>query len=61
MFKRVHGALRTGGPIRKGRTAVNGSFFNFYLCTFNANVTGLGLNIKYDTSVVGKDERCDLG
>ncbi|KQT93703.1 ABC transporter substrate-binding protein [Marmoricola sp. Leaf446] len=44
-----------------GRTAVNGSFFNFYLCTFNANVTGLGLNIKYDTSVVGKDERCDLG
>ncbi len=46
-----------------GRTAVNGSFFNFYLCQFQAEITGLGLKapITYDTSAIGKDARCDLG
>jgi phospholipid/cholesterol/gamma-HCH transport system substrate-binding protein len=46
-----------------GRTAINGSFFNFYLCQFQGNVLvgGQQLPIKYDTSTVGKDERCDLG
>ena len=46
-----------------GRTAINGSFFNFYLCEFQGQVKIAGqkpLPIKYDTSTVGKDERCDL-
>ena len=46
-----------------GRTAVNGSFFNFYLCQFKGEVTagGVKLPITYDTSAIGKDARCDLG
>ncbi len=45
-----------------GRTAINGSFFNFYLCQFQGNVKvgGQSLPIKFDTSLVNKDERCDL-
>ena len=41
-----------------GRTAINGSFFNFYLCEFQGNVKIPGqtpLPIKYDTSLVNKD------
>ncbi|ROR89585.1 MCE family protein [Nocardioides aurantiacus] len=46
-----------------GRTAVNGSFFNFYLCQFNPNITVAGqpLAIKYDTNQFGADKRCNLG
>ena len=47
-----------------GRTAINGSFFNFYLCQFQGNVvlpTGGRLPIKYDTDALGKDARCNLG
>lgn len=48
-----------------GRTAINGSFFNFYLCNFNVNVQLEGENllptIPYSTSVLDKDARCDLG
>ncbi|WP_445258723.1 MCE family protein [Nocardioides aurantiacus] len=46
-----------------GRTAVNGSFFNFYLCQFNPNITVAGrpLGIKYDTNQFGADRRCKLG
>ena len=46
-----------------GRTAINGSFFNFYLCQFQGNVLvgGQTLPIKYDTSAVGNDPRCHLG
>jgi len=46
-----------------GRTAVNGSFFNFYLCQFNANVQLDGqkiTSVTYSTSLLDKDERCDL-
>ncbi len=45
-----------------GRTAINGSFFNFYLCQFQGNVLvgGQTLPIKYDTSTVGNDARCHL-
>jgi phospholipid/cholesterol/gamma-HCH transport system substrate-binding protein len=49
-----------------GRTAIYGSFFNFYLCQFQGNVSGLGLPIKtidYSTTLpgLGKDARCNLG
>jgi phospholipid/cholesterol/gamma-HCH transport system substrate-binding protein len=46
-----------------GRTAINGSFFNFYLCQFQGNVIvgGREIPIKYDTSTFGKDARCNLG
>ncbi len=47
-----------------GRTAINGSFFNFYLCQFQGtvNVPVLGdQKITYDTSALGKDARCNLG
>ena len=48
-----------------GRTAINGSFFNFYLCQFKGNVIVPGpvpdSSIKYSTSAVYKDERCHLG
>ncbi len=43
-----------------GRTAIYGSFFNFYLCQFQGNVllpTGETVPVKYDT---GNDARCDL-
>ncbi len=43
-----------------GRTAIYGSFFNFYLCQFQGNVklpTGGSVPVKYD--VGGK--RCNLG
>ncbi len=46
-----------------GRTAIYGSFFNFYLCQFQGNVIAGGqkIPIKYDTSTLGKDARCNLG
>jgi phospholipid/cholesterol/gamma-HCH transport system substrate-binding protein len=43
-----------------GRTAIYGSFFNFYLCQFQGNVVlpnGQKLPAKYDT---GNDSRCHL-
>ncbi len=45
-----------------GRTAIYGSFFNFYLCQFQGNVKvgGQSLPIKYDTSTLGDDARCHL-
>jgi phospholipid/cholesterol/gamma-HCH transport system substrate-binding protein len=45
-----------------GRTAIYGSFFNFYLCQFQGNVvlpTGGKIPIKYDISKPGS--RCNLG
>ncbi|SDS58808.1 phospholipid/cholesterol/gamma-HCH transport system substrate-binding protein [Nocardioides scoriae] len=47
-----------------GRTAIYGSFFNFYLCQFQGNVkvgNALTVPIKYDTSTFSKDARCELG
>ena len=46
-----------------GRTAINGSFFNFYLCQFQGNVIAGGqkIPITYGTSTFGKDARCNLG
>jgi phospholipid/cholesterol/gamma-HCH transport system substrate-binding protein len=47
-----------------GRTAINGSFFNFYLCQFEGRVIvpgGPTLPIKYSTSTVSPDKRCHLG
>ena len=47
-----------------GRTAINGSFFNFYLCQFEGRVLVPGvdpISIKYSTSTVYKDKRCHLG
>jgi phospholipid/cholesterol/gamma-HCH transport system substrate-binding protein len=52
-----------------GRTAINGSFFNFYLCQFQGNiilpkVAGVQpkpLTIDYNTDTLGKDARCHLG
>lgn len=47
-----------------GRTAINGSFFHFYLCNFNANVLVGGrqvTTVNYNTSVLDTDERCNLG
>ncbi|MGO4256168.1 MCE family protein [Marmoricola sp. RAF53] len=44
-----------------GRTAIYGSFFNFYLCEFQAKVvlpTG-SINVPYRTDVAGKG-RCNL-
>ena len=47
-----------------GRTAVNGSFFNFYLCQFNGQVSVPGvakpIELTYGTSAVFKDARCNL-
>ena len=45
-----------------GRTAIYGSFFNFYLCQFQGNVLvgGKEIPIKYSTSEFGKDARCHL-
>ncbi len=45
-----------------GRTAIYGSFFNFYLCQFQGNVLvgGQEIPIKYSTSDFGKDARCHL-
>jgi phospholipid/cholesterol/gamma-HCH transport system substrate-binding protein len=43
-----------------GRTAIYGSWFNFYLCNFNGQVKlpgGQTQNIKYDVGAA----RCDLG
>jgi phospholipid/cholesterol/gamma-HCH transport system substrate-binding protein len=43
-----------------GRTAIYGSFFNFYLCEFQGRVNlpgGVSLPVKYSTS----SDRCDLG
>ncbi|MEO7942635.1 MAG: MlaD family protein [Marmoricola sp.] len=50
-----------------GRTAIYGSFFNFYLCQFQGNVivgsgaTKQSLPITYGTDTLGKDARCNLG
>ena len=47
-----------------GRTAINGSFFNFYLCQFQGNVVVPGaapISVEYGTSAVFKDKRCHLG
>jgi phospholipid/cholesterol/gamma-HCH transport system substrate-binding protein len=46
-----------------GRTAINASFFNFYLCQFQGTVkvAGTSVPLKYDTSSLGKDARCHLG
>lgn len=46
-----------------GRTAVNGSFFNFYLCEFYPNISlgGAPLPIDYKTSIIAQDKRCKLG
>lgn len=47
-----------------GRTAIDGSFFNFYLCQFNGQVTVPGiatpLKVSYGTSAVFPDARCNL-
>ena len=42
-----------------GRTAIYGSWFNFYLCEFKGDVTfaGQSFPIEYDTA----SDRCDLG
>ena len=43
-----------------GRTAIYGSFFNFYLCQFQGNVnlpTGGRVPVKYDVG----GRRCNLG
>ncbi|CAM3530069.1 MCE family protein [Nocardioides zeicaulis] len=43
-----------------GRTAIYGSFFNFYLCEFQGRVNlpaGVSLPVKYRTG----SDRCDLG
>ena len=43
-----------------GRTAIYGSFFNFYLCEFQGRVNlpdDVSLPVKYDTG----SDRCDLG
>lgn len=43
-----------------GRTAINGSFFNFYLCQFQGNLvlpTGTRIPVKYDVG----GARCNLG
>ncbi len=43
-----------------GRTAIYGSFFNFYLCEFQGRVNlpgGVSLPVKYSTG----SDRCDLG
>ena len=43
-----------------GRTAIYGSFFNFYLCEFQGRVnlpSGVSLPVKYQTG----SDRCDLG
>ncbi len=41
-----------------GRTAIYGSWFNFYLCNFTGRVTvaGQSVPVKYNTG----SERCDL-
>ena len=52
-----------------GRTAINGSFFNFYLCQFQGHIIlpkvgGVQpdpLTIEYNTDTLGKDARCHLG
>jgi phospholipid/cholesterol/gamma-HCH transport system substrate-binding protein len=47
-----------------GRTAIYGSFFNFYLCQFQGNVvlpSGQRLPVKYDTDQLDKAGRCNLG
>jgi phospholipid/cholesterol/gamma-HCH transport system substrate-binding protein len=46
-----------------GRTAVYGSFFNFYLCAFKGDVSLNGKtlgSVNYSTSMLDKDERCNL-
>ncbi len=46
-----------------GRTAIYGSFFNFYLCQFNGNVTlpgGVKTKITYPPGGLKVADRCDL-
>ena len=43
-----------------GRTAIYGSWFNFYLCDFSGQVRlpgGTALPVKYNTNA----SRCDIG
>jgi phospholipid/cholesterol/gamma-HCH transport system substrate-binding protein len=43
-----------------GRTAIYGSFFNFYLCEFQGRVNlprDVSIPVKYNTG----SDRCDLG
>ena len=43
-----------------GRTAIYGSFFNFYLCEFQGRIklpAGVNLPVTYQTG----SDRCDLG
>ncbi|MGN6723656.1 MAG: MCE family protein [Marmoricola sp.] len=42
-----------------GRTAMYGSFFNFYLCQLSGRVTGLGLNIPLSFNLPNQP-RCNL-
>jgi phospholipid/cholesterol/gamma-HCH transport system substrate-binding protein len=48
-----------------GRTAINGSWFNFYLCTFKGKVTLPGLNqpiyLPSQNGYQNGASRCDLG
>lgn len=42
-----------------GRTAIYGSFFNFYLCNFTGEISVPGLSVPLEYKVGA--ERCDLG
>ena len=46
-----------------GRTAIYGSWFNFYLCSFEANVKlgGQSVPVTYPTAGLNVGDRCDLG
>jgi phospholipid/cholesterol/gamma-HCH transport system substrate-binding protein len=46
-----------------GRTAIYGSFFNFFLCEFTGEVTVAGqpVSVSYPTPGTQVAERCDLG
>ena len=44
-----------------GRTAIYGSFFNFYLCNFTGTATVPGVEKRIDLSYDTKSARCDLG
>ncbi|HET6709103.1 MAG TPA: hypothetical protein VFH84_29310, partial [Amycolatopsis sp.] len=46
-----------------GRTAIYGSFFNFFLCEFTGEVTvaGQSIPVSYPSPGMKVAERCDLG
>ena len=69
---RIHGMTRNKAELDRalqvlpiklnkiGRTAIYGSFFNFYLCEFQGRVNlpaGASIPVKYNTG----SDRCDLG